>query len=251
MPELVMKKIDFSEIALSALQVLPSGYKLMLQKYLAFAGWSAPEDYANLAAWKLYPCLLVTALILLLPSNLVSPAVVAPAMFVLFFVPDLVIIQKSKLRQSEISSSLPQAIDIMLLGVNAGLSLDATLQRLASDRSSVSNALNVELSRLGRDILLGIDREVAYTALYERTGVEELKSFGAALNQSSKMGLSVARVLQAQSEFIRLRQKQKAQEKAAKLPIWMAFPLWLCIMPSLLLILLGPSLLAFFQQLAK
>lgn len=251
MPELVMKNLDFSEIALSTLQVLPAGYRANLQKYLAYAGWSAPEDMANLAAWKLYPSLLTVAATLLLPFSMVSPAVLAAAIFVLFFVPDLLIIQKSKMRQNEISSSLPQAIDIMLLGVNAGLSLDATLQRLASDRSSVSSALNVELARLGRDILLGIDREVAYTALFERTGVEELKSFGAALNQSSKMGLSVARVLQAQSEFIRLRQKQKAQEKAAKLPIWMAFPLWLCIMPSLLLILLGPSLLTFFQQLTK
>ena len=111
--------------------------------------------------------------------------------------------------------------------------------------------MNEELAKLGRDILLGMDRERAYHELYRRTGVEELKSFAAALNQSSKMGLSVSKILRAQSQFIRMRQNQKAEEKAARLPIWMAFPLWFCIMPSLLLILLGPSVLSFLEKLAR
>lgn len=239
-------KLNFLDgIAANIWSVLPSRYRDWLQERLNYCGWRSREHQARLASFKVYPPLVGLGLMLVLP-----PIYVLPILPALFFTADLVMLMRAKKRQEEIAASLPQAIDLMLLGVDAGLGLDATLQRIAADRSFVSNALNDELSRLGRDILLGVDRELAYNDLYKRTGVEELKSFASALNQSGKMGLSVSKILRAQSQFIRLRQSQKAEEKAAKLPIWMAFPLWFCIMPSLLLILLGPSLLLFFQQIA-
>jgi tight adherence protein C len=93
-----------------------------------------------------------------------------------------------------------------------------------------------------------MERQRAYQELYVRTGVDELKTLGAALNQGSKLGLGIARILRAQSEFIRTKQSQKAEERAFKLPVYMAFPLWFCIMPALMVILLAPSLIMFFQQ---
>ena len=93
-----------------------------------------------------------------------------------------------------------------------------------------------------------MDRERAYQDLYNRTGVDELKTFGSALVQASKLGLSVAQILRAQSEFVRKKQSQKIEEKAMKMPIYMAFPLWFCIMPSLMLLVLGPSLIKFYHQ---
>lgn len=223
----------------------PVAYQSWLEKQLTYADWRSTAAQARLCSFKLYPLLGSIFLLYFL-----HPAIVSAIALVIFFVPDLVIYARAKRRQAEILSALPQAIDLMLLGVDAGLSLDATMQRISSDRSYIANALNNELMRLGRDILLGVERESAYQDLYRRTGVEELKSFAAALNQSSKMGLSVSNILRAQSQFMRLRQSQKAEAKAARLPIWMAFPLWFCIMPSLLLILLGPSLLLFFQNVA-
>lgn len=233
-----------NQLITSFFNFLPEPYALYLQKQLSYAGYNASESMFYLVAWKLLSVIAALVFFLVVP-----PVILCPIAVLSFLLPDLFLYAKVKKRQAEIAAALPQAIDIMLLGVDAGLSLDATLQRIAADRAVYSDALNAELARLGRDILLGMDRERAYLDLYERTGVEELKSFGAALNQSGKMGLSIGKILRAQSEFTRMRRSQKAEEKAAKLPIWMAFPLWFCIMPSLLLILLGPSMLLFFQQL--
>jgi pilus assembly protein TadC len=87
------------------------------------------------------------------------------------------------------------------------------LQRVAADGSVLSAVLNEELSNLSRDMLLGMDRQRAYLELYERTGVEELKMLGSALHQSSKMGLSVARILRAQSEFCGLARRRKPKKE--------------------------------------
>ena len=108
--------------------------------------------------------------------------------------------------------------------------------------------VNAKGGLLGREVLLGMDRERAYRELYHRTGVDELKTLGSALAQANKLGLSIARILRAQSEFIRKRQGQKAEENAMKMPIYMAFPLWFFIMPSLMLLVLGPSLIKFYQH---
>ena len=136
----------------------------------------------------------------------------------------------------------------MVLCVDAGLGLDSALQKIAADSTSLSGALNDELSILSREIFLGVDRERAYLDLYGRTGVDELKTLGSALNQANKLGLSVARILRAQSEFIRKRQSQNAETKALKMPVYMAFPLWFFIMPSLMLLVLGPSLIRFYHS---
>jgi tight adherence protein C len=233
----------FEEIALTLLMQLPEKYKSFLIKRMQWAGRRGTKELARFAAMKVYPAIASLLLGLILPLPIVAVAFLAA-----FFAADFELRSAVKKRQAEISASLPQAIDLMLLCVDAGLGLDATLQRIGADRSSLSNGLNDELSLLGRDILLGMKREAAYQELFERTGVEELKSLGSALNQSNKMGLSISKILRAQSDFVRVRLGQKAEEKAARLPIWMTFPLWFCIMPSLMLILLGPSLILFFQN---
>ncbi|MBX9689811.1 MAG: type II secretion system F family protein [Candidatus Obscuribacterales bacterium] len=233
------------DLAYTFFQMFPASYRNWLELKLTYAGFQSRQASARLASFKIYPALAALFLLLLL-----NPLIVTAIAAVSFFIADLYVFVAAKKRQEEIATSLPQAIDLMLLCVDAGLGLDATMQKIAADSATLTSALNDELAKLGRDMLLGMDREKAYQELYLRTGVEELKSFGAALNQSSKMGLSVSKILRAQSQFIRMRQSQKAEEKAARLPIWMAFPLWFCIMPSLLLILLGPSLIKFFENIA-
>ena len=96
--------------------------------------------------------------------------------------------------------------------------------------------------------LLGMSRQRAYQVLYNRTGVEELRALTSALNQSTKLGLSIARILRGQADFLRTKLAQKAEEKSAKLPIYMAFPLWFCVMPALMVILLAPSIITFMQN---
>ena len=229
--------------AVLILNLVPERYFHWLTRQLVWSGWRGRSSFSRLASSKIY-----------MPIILVLLGLVAPLPLVLlvaalsFFLPDLVVLLIVRRRRSEIRDALPQALDLMVLCVDAGLGLDATLQRIFNERSILCNALNSELCALANDILLGMDRERAYVDLYNRTGVDELRSLGCALNQSSKFGIPLGRILREQSDYLRDKLSRKAEEKAAKLPIYMAFPLWFCIMPALLVIVLAPSFIIFFQQ---
>lgn len=221
---------------------LPAKYLKWLTNLQLWSGWRSNTAFGALSAAKVYPVLIT------LFSGLFIPLWISCCLAVVsFFVLDLILLIKSKRRKTRIKESLPQALDLMVLCVDAGLGLDATISRIAQEESSVSQDLNDELMLLGRDILLGLDREKAYQDLYLRTGVEELKSLGASLNQAAQLGISVSKILRSQSEFLRSKLSQKAEEKAAKLPIYMAFPLWFCIMPALMVIVLAPSFITFME----
>lgn len=230
-------------VATSVCEKFPRVYLDWLNLHQVQAGLRNRAAVSQFACWKIYPVMLTPFLALVMPIYFV-PLV---AMFVLA-VPDLWLYFAVRKRRRIIAESLPQALDLILLCVDAGLGLEAALQRIANEKTILASALNEELSRLGRDILLGMDRERAYADLYARTGVDEMRSLGSALNQSQKLGLSIANILRTQSDFIRQRQQRLAEEKAAKLPVWMAFPLWFCIMPALMLILVAPSILLFIHQ---
>jgi tight adherence protein C len=232
--------------SLAVLNLLPAGYLNWLNRNLMWAGWRSNHVAGNFAAAKLVLFLASLSLVLVAPI----PVVAAVALLA-YFVPDAFLLVAVKRRQLDIKAALPQALDLMVLCVDAGLGLDAALQRVAADSSMTSHALNDELASLGRDILLGMERSRAYFEVYKRTGVEELKMFGSALNQSTRLGLSIARILRNQSEFLRSRQSQKAEERAAKLPVWMAFPLWFFIMPALMFVIMGPTFITFLQNLGR
>jgi len=235
--------VFITEPAVTILSAMPATYVTWLMQCQNWAGWRSNTAFGVLAAVKIYvPILLLSLLVVL------TPFAVIPMMIAAFFLPDAVTALTAKRRQQQIRESLPQALDLMVLCVDAGLGLDATLQRIAAEKSIVAVALNEELQTLGRDVLLGMERERAYQELYRRTGVDELKALGSSLNQSAKLGLAIAKVLRSQADFQRMKLSQKAEEKATKLPILMAFPLWFCIMPALMVVLLAPSLITFFEN---
>lgn len=235
----------WSRPAIEFVSRLPERYVLWMRSALMMAGWRSNYSYGDFVGLKCFLPLVSLLLAFFLPSLYVLPIFI-----ICWFAPDLVLRIVVKRRQQSIRQSLPRTLDLMVLCVDAGLGLDATLQRLSLDSESIATELNDELTLLLRDILLGMDRERAYEELFNRTGVDELKMLGSALNQANKLGLSIVKILRSQSEFIRKRHSQKAEEAALKMPVYMAFPLWFCIMPSLMLLVLGPSLLAFYHQLA-
>lgn len=232
----------FSAPALELLKLFPA-YTIKLQEKLNHAGYRGNVAIATLSAAKVYPVLLAPLLWLFVNQ----PLFILPVALILFFVPDLFLHFAVSKRQQSIREALPELLDLMVLCVDAGLGLDATISRVATD-SSRRSALIDEVMTLSRDILLGMDRQKAFAELYKRTGVEELRSFAASLNQSNQLGISVSRTLRNQAEFLRGKLTQKAEEKAARLPIYMAFPLWFCIMPALMVLVLAPSLIIFFRE---
>ena len=228
--------------AVSLLESAPQRYRQWLANRLTWASWRGASASGTLAAIKIYGALL----------SMVA-AVVVPfwaallAALVIFFLPDAVVAVAATRRKQRIKEALPQALDLMVLCVDAGLGLDSTLQKISSEKTAIRPELNEELLILSRDVLLGMDRERAYQELYRRSGVEELRALGASLNQAAKLGISVSKILRAQSDFLRSKLSQKAEEKASRLPIYMAFPLWFFIMPALMVILLAPSFIIFFD----
>lgn len=226
------------------LSFAPESYVSNLSKLLLYADWRNNQSFGDFASYKFYAVLLSLGFLPYMPLHMVLCL-----MFLGWFLPDMILFVCVKRRQNEIRDSLPQALDLMVLCVDAGLGLEATLQKIAIENNGIAKSLYEELNILGRDILLGMEKDRAYQELYNRSGVDELKTFGSALGQASKLGLGISRILRAQSEFIRKRQSQRIEEKALKMPVYMAFPLWFCIMPSLMLLVLGPSLIRFYNQL--
>lgn len=155
-----------------------------------------------------------------------------------FFLPDLWLSRKIKSRQEEIQKFLPDAIDILAISVEAGQGFIGALATLSSRKH---NALTGEFDRFRNEVAAGKGRRDAFRDLALRTGVEDLSNFVAAMIQADQLGIGVAEVLRSQSEELRIKRRQRAEEKARKAPIKMLFPLIFLMFPSLFIVILGPA----------
>jgi tight adherence protein C len=222
-------------LALAA--ILPADYNSFLLKTQIRSGWRHDDAFAQLMALKLYPALITSFALFSLVG-----AWQALAGLSVFFLPETIVFLLMKVRQKKIVASLPSMLDLMVLCVEAGLGIDATIKRIA-ERGAVSNPLYLEMRLLSNDILFGMSHERAHDELFLRTGLAELKSVSSALNQCTKRGLSIAKILKAQSDFWRNSLARQAEKRANKLPVLMAFPIWLLIMPAVLIVLVSPAIL--------
>lgn len=155
-----------------------------------------------------------------------------------FYMPQLLLQSKINSRQDEIRKSMPDALDLLTICVQAGLGFDAAMSRVAE---KWEDELADEFSRVLREIQLGNTRRIALRNMADRIGISEMTSFVAAIIQSEQLGVSMAKVLRIQSDQMRTRRRQLAEEKAQQAPVKMLFPMALLIFPSLLIILLGPA----------
>jgi tight adherence protein C len=155
-----------------------------------------------------------------------------------FFVPDLLLLSRGQERQKKIGLELPDTLDQMTIAVEAGLGFEAAMQRAAKNGAG---PLAEELTRTLQDMQLGQSRRDAYMALADRTTVSELRRFLRAVIQADVYGISIADVLRTQATEMRLKRRQRAEEKAMKIPVKVIFPLMLCILPALFIVILGPA----------
>ena len=159
------------------------------------------------------------------------------------YLPNLVLHLAVKSRQREIFESFPDATDLMLVCVEAGLGLDAGLTKVADEMKRKSEALAEELHLTNLEIRAGGTREKALRNLALRTGVEELSTFATMLTQADKFGTSIGDSLRVFSDDLRHKRQMLAEERAAKVPTKMLFPLVLCIFPSVIMVILGPAMI--------
>ena len=149
-------------------------------------------------------------------------------------------------RRAQILRTLPDAMDMLTISVEAGLSFETALANVA-DR--FHNALGDEFEQVLLETRLGRPRFEAMEAMAARTGVEDLQNFVQAVIQSEQLGVSIARILRLQAAELRRRRRQRVQEEAAKASLKMLFPMVGCIFPTLWIVLLGPSLILLLQAL--
>ncbi len=160
-----------------------------------------------------------------------------------FYGPTIWLNRRAQNRQREIFEAFPDAVDLLVVCVEAGLGLDAAIARTAQDMEKRSTALAEELQLINVEMRVGASRERALRNFASRSGVEEISSFVAMMLQADRFGTGVGKSLRVQSDALRVKRRQRAEEEAAKLPLKMLFPLIFLIFPSLLLVLIGPSLL--------
>jgi tight adherence protein C len=166
--------------------------------------------------------------------------------YVGWFGPPSLLSARASRRREKIRQELPDTMDLLTISVEAGLGFDAAVGQCITN---INGTLSDELSRVMQEMQLGVARSQAFRNLDTRTDVEELKSFVLAMIQADQFGISVSRVLRAQAAQLRVRRRQRAEEKAMKLPVKMIFPLILCIMPSLFVVIIGPGVVRIAQDL--
>ena len=166
-----------------------------------------------------------------------------------YYLPNMLLRHAIERRQREIFESFPDALDLMTVCVEAGLAMDAALLRVADEIGIKSPVLSDELHLVTLELRAGLSKERALRGLAMRTGVEDVDALVAMLIQAERFGTSIADSLRVQSEQLRTRRRQRAEEAAAKIALKLLFPLIFFIFPSLLVVLMGPAFISIYRVL--
>jgi tight adherence protein C len=232
---------------------MPRARQVVIQNKLNLAGRPYNLSVNGFLSMKLVGAVglalalfLVAPLIgLKLPVNLLAAMVGAAGGY---YFPELWLNSKMKARQKSIQLALPNALDLLTISVEAGLGFDAAIGRLTE---KYHNALSDEFGQVLNEIRLGRPRLEALDDMGRRCGVEELHTFIQALIQSEQLGVGIAKVLRIQSEEMRRRRRQRAEEQAAQAPLKMLFPMIGCIFPTLFIVLMGPAVIIILHTFQK
>ncbi len=231
-----------------ALRLSPSGVASVLQRRLDLAG--------NPAGWSADRILAVKGLGLLAGAalgvlyGLHSPGLVIVAAAACgaagFFLPDALLYNMGIKRQARIVLALPDAIDMLTVCVEAGLGFDSAIAQVARNTHS---ALAEEFARTLQEMQIGRSRTDALRGMVARTAAPDLKTFVSAIIQAGELGIPVARVLREQAAEMRVKRRQRAEEKAQKVPVKIMIPLITCIFPALLVVIIGPGVVQIMHSL--
>jgi len=168
-----------------------------------------------------------------------------------FMLPNLWLWLAAKQRAEKIRLGLPDSLDLMVISVEAGLGLDAALQRVAREMANVHPELSEEWTIATMEVQMGVPRAEALENVAARTGVPEMKSLVAVINQAERFGTSVAKTLRSQADAMRIRRRQAAEERAQKTAVKLMLPLLLFIFPAMMVVLGGPAALRLIRTLGS
>ncbi|MGQ0715571.1 MAG: type II secretion system F family protein [Gemmatimonadaceae bacterium] len=239
---------------ISILKLLPTG--LEQTKYahkLLYAGYESPVATAVFTVIRLATLLVLPTAVALslvrMPMALLMVLVPGTAL-IAWILPVAVLERLARVRQDRIRHGLPDALDLLVVCVEAGISLDAAILRVARELSFSYPDLSRELLVVNRKTNAGVTREEAIRGLWSRTGVEDLRSLSTSLIQTEKWGTSITKILRVAAATLRRRRRQHAERRVALAPVKMTFPLVTLILPALFIIILGPAVLQVISSLS-
>ncbi|HET9311723.1 MAG TPA: type II secretion system F family protein [Actinomycetota bacterium] len=233
-----------------ARRVTPLDTRDRVAKKLLLAGSPAGWDAERVLAFKVIGAVIGVAggfafSAALRPAPLISVVAVGLLGFVGFVAPDSLLNRKVQERQREVLKTLSDTLDLLTISVEAGLSLNAAIAQVVQN---VPGVLSAEFARMLQEIQLGVPRSEAFRHLADRTDVEELNGFALAMIQADVFGVSIASVLRTQAQQLRIKRRQAAEHKAQQTPVKIVFPLVLCILPALFVVIVGPGAIQIFES---
>jgi len=242
---------DFSQRAVApvmqglgrfALRFTPTGWVGRAQHKLVLAGWAERMDGNTWAAIRIIGIVVGVVLAFLvvpmIDGTMMKLAVGGMVLFIGFYGPEASLNRSIDDRRKEMEKTLPDIIDLLVISVEAGLGFEAAMGRVVQN---VPGELSDEFSRTLAETRVGVARHDALRAMSERTDVDDLNSFILSLIQADQFGVSISRMLRVQAEEMRVRRRQRIQEKAFAAPVKMIFPMIVCIFPSIFIVILGPA----------
>jgi tight adherence protein C len=236
-----------------AKRVTPLDTRDRLAKKLLIAGSPVGWDAERVMAFKVIGAAVgfVAGLVvagLLKGQPFVSLVSIALLTFAGFIVPDSRVNRRVEARQKEILNTLSDTLDLLTISVEAGLSLNAAIAQVVQN---VPGTLSSEFARMLQEIQLGVPRSEAFRHLADRTDVDELNAFALAMIQADVFGVSIASVLRTQAQQLRIKRRQRAEHRAQQTPVKIVFPLVLCILPALFVVIVGPGAIRIVTELFK
>jgi tight adherence protein C len=168
-----------------------------------------------------------------------------------YIAPSVYVNGRIRTRQKQMQKALPDALDLLVVCVEAGLGLNQAMVRVSEEIERLSPVLSEQLALVNLEIRAGTAREDAFRNMGERTGLDDIKSLMAMLIQTDRFGTSIAQALRVQADTLRTKRRQRAEEAAAKTTIKLVFPLVLFIFPAMFVVILGSALIQIFEALGR
>lgn len=228
----------------------PIGYLNWVQRKLVHGGMTSRLDANSFAVINLMSFITAVVAYFFLITNLTLTGrntLLAAVLFLILgaFGPIAVIQRRADERKLAIQRALPDILDLLVISVEAGLGFDSALARVVE---TVPGPLAEEFFRMLQETRVGVSRRDAMRHLMDRTDLDELRSFLLAMMQAEAFGVTISRVLRVQADEMRVKRRQRAQERAFAAPVKMVFPLVFCIFPSLFIVLLGPAFISIYEN---
>lgn len=241
----------YEKIIMKLGNIAPSSIRDKYNNLLASAGLQDKVKYYNVLAIQILLASLLVLLTVVVSrrfGNPINSTFIFLAVLMGFLFPYSVLKTKSDERRQQIQHALPSFLDLLHVTVEAGLSFDMSIYRTTS---KLKGPLSDELLFTMNEMNKGRDRSEAFRDLVKRTQVEDLATFVTSIIQAEQLGSNIGNVLRVQSETIRTTKRQRLETQAAKIPVKMTIPMTLCLLPAMLIVAVGPSIISLMENFLK